>query len=134
MSECKLRYTLSERPAQAPEGWRIFNAPRPLYGTLRSVDGQVAPETWDGDFLHGTIYAAVDPEDPNAPMWVGNNGLADAQEIQYITKQQAFDVSLRWSQASDYAAEIAEVDLTEDNRWDMIDKGMRLLNDGEVTL
>lgn len=133
MSDPKLRYTLSQRPRQAPEGWRIFNAPRPLYGTLRNEDGQVSPGTWDGDFLHGTFYAAVDPADPNADMWVGNNAILDAQEIQYITEQQAYDVGLAYYQTN-YPDELAEIQMTEKTRKWITERGYDLLNAGEAPL
>ena len=135
MSEPKLRYTIGERPAQAPEGWRIFNAPRPICGTVVCENGQWQGKTWIGPFVSGIIYAAVKPTDPDAPAWIATNREMDACELVYVTEQQAFDAALRWYQASEYAADIAEIDLTdEDHRRDMIDKGRKLLNDGEVTL
>lgn len=41
-----------ERPQHIPNDWTIYNAPRPLYGN----------ECWEGDFVHGRFYAAVEPQ------------------------------------------------------------------------
>lgn len=41
------------RPDNVPRHWPVFNAPRPLPGSV----------TWEGDFLRGCHYSAVDPED-----------------------------------------------------------------------
>ena len=97
------------------------------------MDGQIGPATWDGDFLHGTIYAAVDPADPAAAMWIGNNAMLDAQEIVYITEQQARAVGLAYYQTN-YPNELAEIKMDEQTRKWIIERGYDLLNTGEVTL
>ena len=52
-----------ERPepndCEIPAGWQIYNAARPLPGTI----------VWEGEFHHGIFYAAVDPKDPYAATW-----------------------------------------------------------------
>lgn len=58
---------------EIPEGWVIFNAPRPLYASEIALfvrhdefKGDVfnyVYATWVGDFKHGIFYVAVDPED-----------------------------------------------------------------------
>lgn len=57
MKVCKL---FDKRPKTSqdglikiPENWDIFNAPRPLPGTI----------CWQGEFVHGRWYCAVDPSD-----------------------------------------------------------------------
>ena len=39
-------------PASIPDGWLIFNAPRPLPG-----------QQWEGEYLRGRHYSAVSPAD-----------------------------------------------------------------------
>lgn len=66
---------LAERPAEAPAGWLVFNAPRPIYGAV----------TWQGVFLHGIFYAAVDPADGEySRQYMEANGKFDAYLIRYI--------------------------------------------------
>lgn len=135
MSTPKLRYTFTERPNQAPEGWRVFNAPRPLYGTVVFENGQYQAKAWTGPFVSGIFYAAVGPDDPDALSWLEANRNLDASELVFITEQQAFDVCLRWYQASKYAAEVAELGLDDqDNRKWMVERGWDLLQSGQATL
>lgn len=55
-----------------PQGWLVFNAYRPLMGTLRE-NGE--PVTWTKylEGPEGIHFAAVDPEDPRAEMWIAEN-------------------------------------------------------------
>ena len=133
MSEVKLRYTISERPVQAPEGWRIFNAPRPICGTVVCENGQWQGKTWIGPFVSGIIYAAVNPSDPDAAAWIATNRDMDACELVYITEQQAYDVGLAYYQTN-FPDELAEIKMDEQTRKWITERGYDLLNDGEATL
>jgi hypothetical protein len=134
-SEPQQRYTFSERPRQAPVGWRVMNAAREIPGSSVFEDGRYQSKAWKGDFIKGTHYSAIDPEDEMAHVWLVTCASLDACELAFISEQQAFDAALRWYQASEYAAEIDELDLSQDDnrRW-VIWRGFELLNSGEVTL
>jgi hypothetical protein len=56
----------------------IFNAPRPLWGTRE----------WEGDFLHGIFYVAVDPTDARAEMMIKQNAELDGWLCEYVTMEQ----------------------------------------------
>jgi predicted RNA methylase len=51
-------------PMEAPDGWVVMNAPRPLLGT-KVLEG--------GDFLSGRFYAAIDPNDSLALEYAKRN-------------------------------------------------------------
>ncbi len=81
---------IAERPAHVQhsctgeqvglgEDWPIYNAPRPLYGTV----------TWRGDFASGIFYAAIDPEDGFAHDMEDQNQALDAREMEYLTEDEA---------------------------------------------
>ena len=76
MAECKKRYTtrMELRPKAMPAEWRIFNAPRPIYGE----------ETWEGDFLSGIFYAAVRPGHEREGWMVEENRRLDAAELVFV--------------------------------------------------
>jgi hypothetical protein len=78
--------TLSNRPANVPPGWAIWNAPRPIYGDL----------TWQGDFRHGIFYAAIDPAGERAAWQSQENHQLDAWVVEYRSVEDA----LAW--AKDY--------------------------------
>lgn len=67
-------FVVGERPEPAPEGWRVFNAPRPLRGDV----------TWEDDFRHGRFYAAVNPDGDRAAQMVKDNLSLDAWEVSYL--------------------------------------------------
>ena len=53
------RLIIGDRPSHVPATADIFNAPRPLFGSL---DNEM-PLTWKSDFIAGIFYAAVTQED-----------------------------------------------------------------------
>ena len=61
------------RPKEAPKGWIIFNAPRPIDGTMKKT----APgggTRWSGPAgPTGIHWAAVDPKDTQAEIWIRRN-------------------------------------------------------------
>lgn len=62
------------------DGWDIYNAPRPLFGTV----------TWEspGSGLVGYFYAAIAPEsvDPLAESWRDHNRRMDAIRVRYVDR------------------------------------------------
>lgn len=81
------------RPKEAPEGWEIYNAPRPLFGTQNS-DGKV--HTWEGEFISGIFYAAINPDDTDADMWREENEKLHATRLEYVTRQSVIDEMVRY--------------------------------------
>lgn len=61
------------RPPEAPAGWIVMNAPRPLDGTT----------TWQGDWNCGLHYAAIDPSDPHSGHMITDNLEACAVVVRY---------------------------------------------------
>lgn len=75
---------LDERPADIDSSWLIFNAPRPIYGT----------RIWQGKFVEGIFYAAIDPADREAAQFIQVNACLKAVLLRYITMQTIRD----WAQ------------------------------------
>lgn len=77
-------YHTTERPADVPETWTIYNAARPLYGH----------RTWQGPFRHGVFYAAVAPEgDPvdefgDAPEFRKRNRELDGHVCRWVGRDE----------------------------------------------
>lgn len=46
--------------SEVPSDWIVLNAPRPLLGH----------DVWEGDWCHGRHYAAIDPDDEMAPVYL----------------------------------------------------------------
>lgn len=68
--------------AAIPADWIIFNAPRPLYASHILKDTGAA---WNGEFVHGVFYTAVNPADE----WtIKRNGDLDAWELIYHTAEE----------------------------------------------
>lgn len=76
-----IRRVLADRPAQAPGGWIIFAATRPL-------DGTTTWENWDGPSFHGRYYAAIDPHDPRAAEMIDFNAEYDGWILEFVTMEQ----------------------------------------------
>ena len=70
-----------ERPSFVPAGWIVFNAPRPLCGTLVAAGGVGRWEDYKGPT--GWHFASIDPDDPLAPTWVELNRRDKAVIVQY---------------------------------------------------
>lgn len=86
MNQIKTRRIVNfPEPTKAPKGFEIYNAPRPLYGTIRDT-GQ--PFTWQGDFISGVFYAAIDPDDPDADGLRELNRAMDATRLVWVTQEQ----------------------------------------------
>ncbi len=96
---CKQVTVIGNRPTQAPDGWSIFNAPRPLCGDTQ----------WTGDFVHGIFYVAVDPADDYAAGFIACNANLDAWQLEYTTEEVAVTEMLSEYQAT-YPDEVNEID------------------------
>jgi hypothetical protein len=81
---------VGERPSTLPAGWIVFNAARPLAGSLIEADSDRAlasgmvPNVWTGVFISGVFYAAVDPADDDAQQWIDQNRNLDARVLKWI--------------------------------------------------
>ena len=69
---------VGKRPSNIPEAWRGFNAPRPLMGH----------RTWQGPFVSGIFYAAVNPEGEYAQAYLERNHRNDAIELVWIFPEE----------------------------------------------
>ncbi len=94
------------RSPQAPDGWLVFNAPRPLYGSLPS-------HVWEGNFIFGIFCAAVDPQGEFAALWVKQNIQLHATLLNFITRDQV----MGW--AREFCSAYSEVNV-DDMDWEAI--------------
>lgn len=86
---------LGTRPTQTPDGKVvpanavIYNAPRPLYGSVILQDGPgmngAYRLTWEGEFICGIFFAAVIPDDQDAHVWHRANRQNHATILEYVT-------------------------------------------------
>ena len=70
---------LQPRPEQAPEGWEVWNAPRPMMGTVH----------FTGEFFHGIWYGAIDPADSVGDRFRKANHRDDGWILEWISLGQA---------------------------------------------
>ena len=82
------RLIIGDRPSHVPATADIFNAPRPLFGSL---DNEM-PLTWKSDFITGIFYAAVTQEDDLRSNWMEQNRRLAATRLVFITEEQAKDM------------------------------------------
>ena len=102
---------LLENTVTIPAGWLIFNAPRPLSGTV-TADGQMV---WVGEFRHGIYYAAVNPSPEDfGPKLMKLNVELDGWLCQYVTEK---DIET-WGRTycSEYGIDYAEQDFRDIQR------------------
>jgi hypothetical protein len=125
------RQILGDRPADIPENWIVFNAPRPLFGTLiTAAGGPQAGCTWIGDFVTGRLYAAVDPEDEDAQRWIDENRSLAAVILVYVSQEELDQRVDEW--AVGYAKKY-NLDLTEFDRSEIVDAYWGAYKRGETT-
>jgi hypothetical protein len=77
----------AERPEKLPAEFWVFNAPRPIYGSIKPFDGTPGPTAWTWEEPggpRGRHFAAVSPDDPNANQWLSHNDSARAHLVEYI--------------------------------------------------
>lgn len=96
-----------EDRAPFPPSWRMFNAARPIPGTV----------TWTGDFFHGVFYAVISPDDPDAEYYERRCIELDGRLLVPIPR----DEIVRWCRAF-YATEYPnhEIDWEKVNYRDMV--------------
>lgn len=122
MSRIQLRPTTHARPADIPADWRIFNAPRPLYGD----------KYWRGEFIKGVFYAAVDPASPDAKTHVELNASLDADELVYVTEDMLVAVAVEYFR-SEYGETLTPDDIEREHDWLWM-RAIELLRDGEIPM
>ncbi len=106
-----------KRPADIPQNWLIFNAPRPLCGA----------RCWTGEFRHGIYYAAVDPADYAAAVFVRQNDNLDGYLTEYPTEAEvrlhaAAKIAV-YSARCDYPLTLDDYDYSDYQEWFWHDKG-----------
>ena len=70
---------------KVPEGWIVYNAPRPLMGH----------EGWSGEFVHGIFYAAVNPAGEYADVYCKHNQEIDGHVVRWVTKSEVLEWARR---------------------------------------
>ncbi len=74
------------RPAEAPAGWLVFNGLRPLQGTLVVDGGGQHGCTWEAHpGPDGVHWAAVDPADGMAKLWLTHNARQQAVRVRFTS-------------------------------------------------
>lgn len=135
MNAIPIRYSVSDRPVATPDGsvipssFVIYNAPRPLFGHL----------TWQGPFLTGIFYAAVDPLHRDGAV-VHINHLTEMNQrdgaviVQYVDREVALSLTRSYL-LSCYPDQQDMISNTEDD-WEryLLDRFITLIHEGEVTL
>ncbi len=100
--ETLVRYEIGERPSEAPEGWTVWNAPRPLYGEI----------VWHGDFVKGCFYAATNPDAAEYMDVRGQeirNRDLDACQIEWVTRDKAAQMARERYETDDYYAPLLKI-------------------------
>lgn len=115
----RTRTVIGTRPSQAPHGYVIYNAPRPIYGV-----------EWIGDFCSGIFYTALNPECPDFAKLHELNRRQDAVVLTYIDEEEAYQkgrerlLALRPLEAAEL------VDLPEHRNW-IVQRYLNHLNCGD---
>ena len=81
-----IRTVLRDKDDILPESYKgmsfdnyyIFNAARPLHGQI----------TWQGDFIHGVFYAAVDKDFAQSKVIIERNVNLDGHILQFVTESE----------------------------------------------
>jgi hypothetical protein len=81
MRELQKVKIVGEWPKNIPNNWTIWNAPRPLYGDT----------AWQGDFIHGIFYAAIDPDSIFSESNTKDNISLDAWQLEFVTEEYAIN-------------------------------------------
>lgn len=79
MYKITMQRLIMDRPQEAPQGWLVQNAPRPMRGT----------NTWIGEFKHGVLWAALDKRDQYSASWYFSNVSDDGWITEFVSMEQA---------------------------------------------
>ena len=114
------RHVLADRaeivPDDVPEDWIICNAPRPLYGDRE----------FNGPFLSGVLYVAVDPTGDQAAFCLHRNAELCGVELVFHTEDDLIETALEWYRVN-YAE--AQIDVTDkDHRGMLVRRALDTLN------
>ena len=109
---------IGDRPEEAPDGWLVFNAPRPLCGSRLPDDSRAC---WTGDFVTGVLYAAVNPKPADAvydapQMWIDENRKLDARIVTWVSEEDHRARMMAWFDEFyvPYAIEKYDVDVRDE--------------------
>lgn len=93
---------LRERGEVVPDGVAadalIFCAPRPLFGT----------KTWEGDWVAGRFFAAVNPDDPFRGGWIKENKSLHAALLTFVSDERGQEMVRDYCRA-EYGATAEEI-------------------------
>jgi phage terminase large subunit-like protein len=105
MAEFQIVERVGARPENVPVGWRVFNAPRPLRGH----------RTWQGQFISGVFYAAVNPDAEYAEAYVESNRRDAAIELQWISPEQWRERVMAYGRrlADEYGIDLEQFDYAD---------------------
>ena len=79
-------------PVSIPRDYLIFNAPRPICSSL-----PVTLFSWNAKGPHGRFFAAVDPEDPEADIWIKSNLQNSAFLVTFIPLAEHRARVIKWA-------------------------------------
>lgn len=100
IAHVKARLTSTVPMPDAPAGWIVMNAPRPLIGQM-TLD--------NGPFLTGRFYAAVDPADPRAADYIKTNINLDCRVVISVTRPVLIEMALGLTRyAEEYRASYSD--------------------------
>ncbi len=94
MSKITVKPVLRSRDRVIPQqhagaiapSWIIFNAARPIPGHV----------TWQGEFLSGVFYAAIDPAGDRAEYYTQRCVALDAKQLLFVSEEQVYEELQAW--------------------------------------
>lgn len=115
------RTVIGTRPTQAPHGYVIYNAPRPIYGV-----------EWVGDFCSGIFYTALNPEGQDYAKLHELNRQQDAVILTYVTEEEVYEAGKErlLAKVGDHDERVAIINDPKSRGW-IIDNQLDFLNRGE---
>lgn len=127
---------VGDRPAEAPPGWYVFVASRPLIGTWREdapeLEGyeNVKMFVWEGEWAQGRHYAAISPTDYSLVARLKDNLALDGRLIDWISVEEYKKNLVAWAKekiASSLATRKREIKVSQYSyaQWDEMRRGQR---------
>lgn len=105
LATCKAIFVIGLDEVAVPPGHAVFNAPRPLLGSVIACT----------EFRHGRFYSGVDLSDNYADALIEKNASLDARVVIRVTKKQALQLVLAGNK---YATKYRELPL--DKQYSML--------------